>query len=218
VRGKTNDNVEFGAKIQVSLMNGFAFLEDLSWDAFNEGARLIKAVEQYKKRFGCYPAEVLADKIYCSRVNRAKLKELNITLKAKPLGRPRAVAENHVSPGERNPIEGKFGQAKTAYGLDRIKARLRNTSESWIATIIMVLNLVKLTRQVPYCLYCKCRSCSAQVIATAKLWITQWAEAKAYSKFYFFLTYSADPIYYYWLFKQLSAFSKPLAQNKRDFN
>ena len=164
VRGKTNANVEFGAKIQVSLMNGFAFLEDLSWDAFNEGARLLKAVEQYKKRFGYYPAEVLADKIYCSRLNRAKLKELNITLKAKPLGRPRAGAENHVSPGERNPIEGKFGQAKTAYGLNRIKARLRNTSESWIATIIMVLNLVKLTGQVSYWLYHRCRTYSVQCV------------------------------------------------------
>ena len=51
----------------------------------------------------------------------------------------------HVRPGERNPIEGKFGQAKTAYGLNRIKARLAQTSESWIATIILVLNLVKLT-------------------------------------------------------------------------
>ena len=36
----------------------------------------------------------------------------------------------HVSPGERNPIEGKFGQGKTSYGLGRIKARLENTSES----------------------------------------------------------------------------------------
>jgi hypothetical protein len=50
----------------------------------------------------------------------------------------------HVSPGERNPIEGKFGQAKTGYGLNRIKARLRDTSESWIAGILLVLNLVKL--------------------------------------------------------------------------
>jgi hypothetical protein len=50
----------------------------------------------------------------------------------------------HLSPGERNPIEGKFGQAKTGYGLDRIKARLQGTSETWIACIILVLNLVKL--------------------------------------------------------------------------
>ncbi|HEX8278886.1 MAG TPA: IS5 family transposase, partial [Segetibacter sp.] len=151
VRGKTNANVEFGAKIQVSLMNGFAFLEELSWEAFNEGTRLLKAVEQYKARFGYYPKEVLADKIYCNRNNRTKLKELQITLVAKPLGRPRAMS-NHIRPGQRNPIEGKFGQAKTAYGMNRIKARLQQTSESWIAAIVMVLNLVKLTGQVSFSL------------------------------------------------------------------
>jgi len=71
---------------------------------------------------------------------------LNIHLKAKPLGRPPAVKTEHVSPGERNPIEGKFGQAKSGYGLNRIKARLHNTSTSWIAAIVIVLNLVKLAR------------------------------------------------------------------------
>ena len=149
VRGKTNANVEFGAKIQVSLMGGYAFLEDLSWEAFNEGTRLMTTVEQYKARMGYYPKEVLVDKIYCTRDNRAKLKALAIALIAKPLGRPPAL-KNHIRPGERNPIEGKFGQAKTAYGMNRIKARLQQTSESWIATIIMVLNLVKLTGQVSY--------------------------------------------------------------------
>jgi len=100
-------------------------------------------VEKYRVRFGCYPREVLADQIYCTRANRAALKEKGIRLLAKPLGRPSAVP-NHVSPGERNPVEGKFGQAKTAYGLNRVRARLQNTSESWIACIILVLNLVKL--------------------------------------------------------------------------
>ena len=149
VRGKTNAHVEFGAKIQVSLMGGYAFLEDLSWEAFNEGTRLIKTVEQYKARLGYYPKEVLVDKIYCTRDNRSKLKALQIALVAKPLGRPTAM-KIHIRPGERNPIEGKFGQAKNAYGMNRIKARLQQTSESWIATIIMVLNLVKLTGQVSY--------------------------------------------------------------------
>jgi hypothetical protein len=126
-------------------MNGYAFLDDLSWDAFNEGTRLMATVEKYKGRFGYYPEEALVDKIYCNRSNRAALKNLGIKLRAKPLGRPKAVDVEHVRPGERNPIEGKFGQAKTAYGMNRIKARLRQTSESWIATIVLVLNLVKLT-------------------------------------------------------------------------
>ena len=149
VRGKTNAKVEFGAKIEVSIMNGFSFLEELSWEAYNEGTRLMNTVEKFKRRFGVYPKEVLVDKIYCTRDNRKQLKLLGIELRGKPLGRPKAV-EAHVSPGERNPIEGKFGQAKTAYGLNRIKARLKQTSESWIASIVMVLNLVKLAGQIPY--------------------------------------------------------------------
>jgi hypothetical protein len=47
---------------------------------------------------------------------------------------------------------GKFGQAKLAYGMNLIRARLKSTSESWIACIALVLNLVRLTRQAPYCL------------------------------------------------------------------
>jgi transposase, IS5 family len=118
-------------------------MDELSWDAFNEGNHMMDYVEKYRNRFGFYPRELLADQIYCTRANRTALKEKGIKLKAKPLGRPSAVP-NHVRPGERNPVEGKFGQAKTAYGLNRIRARLQNTSESWIASIILVLNLVKL--------------------------------------------------------------------------
>lgn len=145
VRGKANAKTEFGTKIEVTLANGFAFLDELSWEAFNEGPKLMNYVEKYKERFGYYPKEVLADSIFCSRDNRTKLKELKIKLVAKPLGRPSKTAvKEYIRPGERNPIEGKFGQAKTAYGLNRIKARLKETSESWIASIILVLNLVKL--------------------------------------------------------------------------
>lgn len=149
VRGKAKAKVEFGAKTNVSLVEGFSFLDHLSWEAYNEGTLLKESVENYKRRFGFYPESVLVDQIYCNRENRTWLKGLGIKLKAKPLGRPSAVKKEHVSPGERNPIEGKFGQAKTAFGLDRIKARTARTSESWIATIFMVLNLVKLTGRVP---------------------------------------------------------------------
>lgn len=110
VRGKSRAKTEFGAKIHLSMVDGFSFLDTISWDAFNEGSHLAEYVENYRKRFGFYPAKVLADKLYCTRENRRWLKEKNIKLAAKPLGRPSAKAvENHVSPGERNPIEGKFG-------------------------------------------------------------------------------------------------------------
>lgn len=152
VRGKAKADVEFGAKINISVVGGITFLDELSWDAFNEGSHMPAYIENYRKRFGFYPEEVLADKIYCTRENRRMLKEKGIRLKAKPLGRPSASAVPiHVSPGERNPVEGKFGQAKTAYGLDRIRARLKETSQSWIAGIILVLNLIKLAGAAALC-------------------------------------------------------------------
>lgn len=191
VRGKTNANVEFGAKVQVSIMNGFSFLDDLSWEAFNEGTRLMSVVEQYRRRFGCYPQEVLVDQIYCTRANRAKLKELHIMLKGKPLGRPPAVKTEHVRPGERNPIEGTFGQAKTAYGLNRIKARLQGTSQSWIATIIMVLNLVKLTGAVPYCLFVQWLAYSARLVKNTLHGFVH--DCRAYTKNMTYFPFSADP-------------------------
>jgi hypothetical protein len=158
VRGKVSAPVEFGSKISLSVIDGISFLDDLSWDAFNEGSRLETYVEKYRKRFGFYPKEVSADRIYCTRANRKMLKDKGsgILLRSKPLGRPSASAVSiHVSPGERNPIEGKFGQAKTGYGLNRIRARLRETSESWIAGILLVLNLVKLAGAVAPCFIVK---------------------------------------------------------------
>lgn len=155
VRGKANAKVEFGSKIHISLVDGYAFLDELSWDAFNEGTHMMTYVEQYRRRFGYYPAEVLADQIYCNRNNRKELKGKGIRLLAKPLGRPSAVKKEHVRPGERNPVEGKFGQAKTAYGLANIRARLKDTSESWVACIFLVLNLVKLAGVAPLCLLIK---------------------------------------------------------------
>lgn len=154
VRGKSQAKVEFGSKINVSIIDGISFLDELSWDAFNEGSHMESYVESFRMRFGCYPREVLADQIYCTRTNRAMLKGKGIKLLAKPLGRPSAMSI-HVSPGERNPIEGKFGQAKTGYGLNRIKARLKNTSEAWIASIFLVLNLVKLAGVALPCLILK---------------------------------------------------------------
>jgi hypothetical protein len=42
----------------------------------------------------------------------------------------------------RNQIEGKFGQGKNGYDLNEIKAKYGNTSKSWIAAIIFVMNIL----------------------------------------------------------------------------
>jgi IS5 family transposase len=89
-------------------------------------------------------------KIYCNRENRGRLKEFGIQLLGKPLGRPSEKNRMEYDPGDRNPIEGKFGQAKVRYGINRIKARLKDTSESWVAMILVMMNLVRLAKEAPY--------------------------------------------------------------------
>jgi hypothetical protein len=151
VRGKAKAKVEFGAKVSVSLVQGYAFLERRQWDNFNEGVTLIESVEAYKERFGYYPKEVLADQIYRNRENRAYCKERGIRLSGPLLGRPslhadelKRVARQDAS--ERNAIEGKFGEGKRKYGLGRIRARLKETSGAVIALQFLVMNLERRLR------------------------------------------------------------------------
>jgi hypothetical protein len=93
------------------------------------------------------PESVHVDKIYRTRENRAWCKERGIRISGSPLGRPPA----HISPEQkkqalkdeevRNSIEGKFGQGKRRFSLDRVMAKLTNTSETAIAITFLVMNL-----------------------------------------------------------------------------
>lgn len=151
VRGKANANVEFGAKLNVALHEGVAWLDHLGWEAHNESAWLLHHVECYKRHYGHYPEAVNVDGIYCTRANRTALKQLGIRMIGKPLGRPTAESlsaqakhKRNKEMAKRNHIEGKFGQAKNAYGLNSIAAKRSDTSESWIHAIFMVMNITAL--------------------------------------------------------------------------
>jgi hypothetical protein len=61
VRGKLSAPVEFGAKISVSVVQGFCFVDRLSWDNYNESGDLKGQIEKFKNRFGHYPSSVHAD-------------------------------------------------------------------------------------------------------------------------------------------------------------
>lgn len=50
VLGKHKVKVEFGSKLQVSLVVGFTFIEQQNRDAFNEGQCLMESVKGCKKR------------------------------------------------------------------------------------------------------------------------------------------------------------------------
>lgn len=159
VRGKLNNPVEFGAKLSVSLTgDGLAHVDYLRWDAFHEGLDLIGQVEAYLARYGHYPERVLADPLYGTRANRAYLKQHGIHFAGKPLGRPKqetdenreqlkqAKAQRRLDDWQRIPIEGKFGQGKSGYRLNYIRAKRANTSFAWINSIFLVMNLLILER------------------------------------------------------------------------
>ena len=152
VRGKAKANVEFGAKIAVSMVDGYARIEQLQWDNFNEGQMLEEAVEAYRERYGCYPEAILADKLYRTRANLQYCRERGIRLSGPRLGRPAKEEQalhkriERQDATERNAIEGKFGEGKRRYGLGLIRARLPETSASVIAMQLLVMNLERKLR------------------------------------------------------------------------
>src|SRR6056297_4237069 len=87
VRGKAKAPVEFGAKLEISVVNGFSTIEKISWDNFNESQGLMASVERYKAKYGYYPEAVLADQLYRNRKNLAYCNERGIRLSGPKLGR-----------------------------------------------------------------------------------------------------------------------------------
>ena len=146
-RGKAGRDTEFGAKLSVSVVEGFSFVDHLSWDSFNESQDLIGQVETYRQRFGFYPESVHVDKIYRTRANRAYCKERGIRISGPPLGRkPQQVSradkrQTREDEAIRNQVEGKFGQGKRRFGLGRVMARLASTSAAQISLTFLVMNL-----------------------------------------------------------------------------
>ncbi len=148
-RGKDRASVEFGSKQVVMYKNGYTHVHTIGWDNFNEGTYLKQCVEYYREVYNCYPESVSVDKLFGTQENRKYLKELGIRFVGKALGRPKKMEAKQKRAlekemAQRNLIEGKFGQGKLAYGLQKIKARLKHTSESWIMSIYFVMNLLRM--------------------------------------------------------------------------
>ena len=166
-RGKAGSDTEFGAKISVSLVKGYGFVDRSSWDNFNECQDLQDQVEAYKRRFGVYPESVHADRIYRTRNNLRFCKRHGIRLSGPRLGRPPKVTPENANQLraaklearqdelDRIPIEGKFGQGKRRFGLGRLMTKLACTSETAIALCFLVMNLEKWLRAIFLCLFFK---------------------------------------------------------------
>lgn len=144
VMGKSKTPTEFGAKISISVVNEYTFIDKISFDAYNEGDhnKFEAVVERYHERFGYYPERILADKIYRSRKNRGLCRRHGIRLSGPTLGRP---GKNHMEEirqelkeiGERNAVERKFGNGKRKLGLGLIMAKLKETTGNMISMDIL---------------------------------------------------------------------------------
>lgn len=158
-RGKARGMFEFGAKLSISLVDGMTEVHKLSWEPYNECKDLKEQIENYKRRYGRYPEVVCADKIYRTRENLQYCQEYGIRLSGPKLGRPfkdneknkeilraqRRIERNDES--TRMAVEGKFGEGKRRYTLDRIGTKLKETSETSIMMVFLVMNLMVLVRR-----------------------------------------------------------------------
>ena len=153
VRGKAKAPVEFGAKLDMSIdEKGFARLEKLSFDAYNEQDVLVTAIENYRKRTGHYPERVLVDQIYRNQKNRAYCKSRKIRISGKALGRPKKNPTSeekkiaHQDNTDRIEVERGFSLAKRCFGMGLITTKLDITTRSSIALSILAMNLSNLAR------------------------------------------------------------------------
>ncbi len=190
VRGKAGTPVEFGAKLSISCVEGYVFLEHLSWDNFNESVDLINQIERFRARTGHYPTSVHADQIYRTRPNLNWCKRHGIRLSGPPLGRPsldetqQAKLRQQARDDERIrvEVEGKFGQAKRRFGLGRVMAKLAQTAETMIAVTFLVMNLEKRLRRFIFALL-QCLLSTRQFVV--KPWLEQTGD-------------NWQPVFYYW--------------------
>jgi transposase, IS5 family len=118
VRRKARINLEFGAKLAISTVDGFAYMDKLSLDNFNVGMILIQAIERYRLRHVFYPASVHVDKIYRTRDNILYCLQRDIRISGPKFGRPPkepdpAVRKQaHQDALDRNVSESKFSEGK----------------------------------------------------------------------------------------------------------
>lgn len=150
VRGKVSKPTEFGAKLHLSIDEyGFARIEYLSFDAYNEGPMLIQALEAYKYHHGCYPERVLVDQIYRTRPNIAFCQKNGIRISGPRLGRPtkndeirrkdaKTAAQDNA---DRIQIERYFSTAKRRNGMGLITKKREDTSLTTIALSVLVTNI-----------------------------------------------------------------------------
>jgi hypothetical protein len=153
VRGKETKPVEFGAKVNMIQFDGINFIEHLSFDAFNEGTRLVKSIRYGRSLFGKI-THISADDIYATNSNRKYSTAAHIVTNFKRKGRAgkheehRLIISRELRKERATRMEGSFGTEKEHYGLKKIKARTELNEILWIFFGVHTANAVRIAKRL----------------------------------------------------------------------
>lgn len=154
VRGKEIKKVEFGAKCNNILIDGMSFIEKLSFNAFNEGTRLVHCVKLAEKLFGEKITKIGGDCSYSGNDNRTFCSDENIVTSFVQKGKKReasasvSLVRKELARVRATAMEGSFGTQKEHYGLKRINGRIKKTEILIIFFGIHTANAVQLARRI----------------------------------------------------------------------
>jgi hypothetical protein len=153
VRGKEVKSVEFGAKVNMIQFDGINFIEHLSFDAFNEGPRLIDSIWYARTLFGKI-THISADDIYATNANRKWCSSHNIITNFKRKGRAgkhedhRQIMAAELRKERATRMEGSFGTEKQYYSLDKIKAKIEKNEILWIFFGVHTANAARIAKRL----------------------------------------------------------------------
>jgi hypothetical protein len=153
VRGKEVKPVEFGAKVNMLLVDGISFIEHLSYDNFNEGTRLQSTIHMQQRYFGaCH--QMGADAIYATNENRRYCTKNNIATSFIAKGNEGKLKEQKsqmrsiLGKIRSTVLEGSFGNEKNHYQLNKIKAKTEGNEKVWIFFSLLTCNAKQIAKRM----------------------------------------------------------------------
>ena len=154
VRGKEVKDVESAAKCNNIQLDGISFIEKLSFNAFNEGARLKHCVKPAERLFGERVTKLAGDYSCSGNENRSFCDGREIETSFPQKGRKREAAASagmvrkELARVRATAMEGPFGTQKEHYGLKRINGRIRKMEILIIFFGIHTANAVRLAKRL----------------------------------------------------------------------
>ena len=154
-RVKEVKSIEFGAKVNNILVDGISFIEKLSFNAFNEGTRMVHCLKMHKRLFGVEAKKVGGDTGYAGTENWDYCKANGIQTSFVKRGRPfgekkkeKDLVRKELARARATAMEGSFGTQKEHNDLRRVKARTKRTEILYIFFGIHTANVVQLADRI----------------------------------------------------------------------